>query len=240
MATEQLNGFVLHRRAYRETSFLINFFTMENGKVSAIVKGARGAKSDKKSLLQPFQPLLVAVSGRFELKNLQQVESTGAMLRLSGQALYCALYLNEVLNRVLADDIPHPEIFVLYQQSLQALVDTTHFEPILRSFELGLLDALGYGIDLTHDADTGQPLAESGYYRIQAELGCVYQGDIRLSGCHLGSSLLKVAGEHWDAESLQVAKAVTRKALGELLGSKPLMSRELFKQTHFRSKGREL
>lgn len=240
MAAEQLNGFVLHRRAYRETSFLVNLFTLENGKVSAVVKGVRGSKSDKKSLLQPFQPLLVGVSGRFELKNLQQVESTGAMLRLSGQALYCALYLNEVLNRVLADDIPHPEIFVLYQQSLRALVDSSDFEPILRSFELGLLDALGYAMDFSHDADTGQPLAENGYYRIEPELGCIYQGDIRLSGCYLGRSLLKVASEHWDTDSLLVAKMLARKTLGELLGSKPLMSRELFKQTHFRSKGREL
>ena len=83
MAAEQLNGFLLHRRAYRETSFLVNLFTVENGKVSAIVKGVRGSKSDKKSLLQPFQPLLIGVSGRYELKNLQQVESTGAMLKYS-------------------------------------------------------------------------------------------------------------------------------------------------------------
>ncbi|ABG42212.1 DNA replication and repair protein RecO [Paraglaciecola sp. T6c] len=240
MAAEQLNGYVLHRRAYRETSFLVNIFTLENGKVSAVVKGVRGSKSDKKSLLQPFQPLLIGVSGRSELKNLQQVESTGAMIRLAGQALYCALYLNEVLNRVLADEIPHPEIFVLYQQSMHALVAQTNFEPVLRSFELGLLDALGYGIDLTHDADTGQPVADNGYYRIVPELGCVYQGDIRLSGCYSGQSLLNVASENWDKDSLLAAKHITRTTLGELLGSKPLMSRELFKQTHFKSRGREL
>lgn len=238
MVAEQLNGFLLHRRAYRETSFLLNFFTVENGKVSAIVKGVRGSKSDKKSLLQPFQPLLIGVSGRYELKNLQQVESTGGMLRLTGQALYCALYLNEVLNRVLADDIPHPEIFVLYQQSLHALVVETQFEPILRTFELGLLDALGYAIDLAHDADTGETLVREGYYRIVPEQGCVYLGAIRQPGSYLGQSLLKVASEHWDKDSLLVAKMITRAALAELLGSKPLMSRELFKQTHFGSKGR--
>lgn len=238
MAAEQLNGFLLHRRAYRETSFLVNLFTVENGKVSAIVKGVRGSKSDKKSLLQPFQPLLIGVSGRYELKNLQQVESTGAMLRLTGQALYCALYLNEVLNRVLADDIPHPEIFILYQQSLHALVVETQFEPILRSFELGLLDALGYAIDLAHDANSGDALLSQAYYRIVPELGCVHVGNIRQSGSYSGQNLLRVASEQWDKDSLLVAKMITRVALSELLGSKPLMSRELFKQTHFVSKGR--
>ena len=50
MLPEQLTGFVLHRRSYRETSYLTDLFTLELGKVSAVARGVRGNKGDKKSL----------------------------------------------------------------------------------------------------------------------------------------------------------------------------------------------
>ena len=87
MAPEQLTGFLLHKRSYRETSYLTDLFTLELGKVSAVARGVRGNKSDKKSLLQSFQPLFLSVSGKHELRNLNQLESAGAMLNLVGHQL---------------------------------------------------------------------------------------------------------------------------------------------------------
>lgn len=239
MAIEQLNGFLLHRRAYRETSYLVSIFTLERGRVSAVVKGVRGSKSDKKSLLQPFQALLINVSGKHELKNLQQVESTASRFGLTGQALFSAMYLNEVLNRLLAVEIPQPEIFSLYQHSLHALTTDGAIEPILRQFELGLLDELGYGLDLAHDSDSAEPLESDGYYQLIPEQG-LRAVSSKLSSPYYfnGSVLLQVARGQWDNNSLHCAKRITRIALAQLLGSKPLMSRELFKQTHFVSKGK--
>lgn len=234
MALEQLNGFLLHRRAYRETSYLISIFTLERGKVSAMVKGVRGSKNDKKSLLQPFQALLISVSGKHELKNLQQLESTGPMLSLTANALFSAMYLNEILNRLLAVEIPQPEIFVLYQHSLHALAGSGDIEPILRQFELGLLNELGYGLDLAHDSDTGQMLTPERYYQLIPEQGLrEVSSQVGARFCFSGKILHQVAIEQWDKASLQCAKRITRMALAALLGTKPLTSRELFKQTHF-------
>lgn len=239
MAIEQLNGFLLHRRAYRETSYLVSIFTQERGKVSAVVRGVRGTKSDKKSLLQPFQALLINVSGKHELKNLQQVESSGPRLGLAAKALFSAMYLNEVLNRLLAVEIPQPEIFDLYQHSLHALTAGGEIEPILRQFELGLLDELGYGLDLAHDSDTGELLLCDSYYQLIPEQGLrAVTTTLSSPYCFSGQVLQQVASEQWDSNSLHCAKRITRSALAQLLGSKPLTSRELFKQTHFGSKGR--
>ena len=41
MNNDWLTAFVLHRRAYRETSYIVDFFTLEQGKVSAVAKGDR-------------------------------------------------------------------------------------------------------------------------------------------------------------------------------------------------------
>lgn len=232
MASEQLNGFVLHRRSYRETSYLTDLFTFELGKVSAVAKGVRGKKNEKKSLLQAFQPLQFGISGKHELRNLNQLESGGTNYSLAGEQLFCAMYLNELLNRVLPKEVPHPELFALYQHSLLWLAQNKAIEPCLRQFELHLLDELGYGFDLSHDYESGEPIAPQASYCLVLENGLkridsVVKGSNRFSG----ETLLQVSQHQWTADSLQCAKRLTRMALLPLLGSKPLKSRELFQQT---------
>ena len=240
MLPEQLTGFVLHRRSYRETSYLTDLFTLELGKVSAVARGVRGNKGDKKSLLQSFQPLLLSVSGKHELRNLHQLESAGSMLQLAGHQLFSAMYLNELLNRLLPKEVSHPELFISYQQSLQWLADGGNIEPCLRQFELSLLDEMGYGFDLTQEYENGKTIEpnvdyclvlENGIKRIdvsaQGEQGLNPQGSNRFTG----EALLQVSQHIWTPNSLQCAKRITRMALSPLLGRKPLKSRELFQQT---------
>jgi DNA repair protein RecO (recombination protein O) len=240
---EQLSGFLLHRRSYRETSYLTDLFTLELGKVSAVARGVRGNKGEKKSLLQSFQLLLLSVSGKHELRNLNQLESAGPMSQLIGHQLFSAMYLNELLNRLLPKEVPHPELFLSYQQSLNWLASGGDIEPCLRQFELSLLDDMGYGIDLTQEYENGQTveanvdyclILENGIRRIdgnsqgaQSTRGHNPQGSNRFTG----EALLQVSNNIWTPNSLQCAKRITRMALSPLLGHKPLKSRELFQQT---------
>ncbi|HAB79405.1 MAG TPA: DNA repair protein RecO, partial [Glaciecola sp.] len=64
-----VSGFVLHRRPYQETSFLVDMFTHELGKIRCVARGMRSAKSDRKSVLQPFQSVTCELSGKGELKS---------------------------------------------------------------------------------------------------------------------------------------------------------------------------
>lgn len=230
MPSEQLNGFLLHRRPYRETSYLVDLFTLEWGKVRALVKGVRASKSDKKSLLQAFQPLLLSLSGKHELKNLNQLESAGAMLNLTGKSLFSAMYINEVMNRLLAPEIPQPELFLRYQQGLGRLAQGKEIEPTLREFELALLDELGYGFDLTHEYQQGKAVEPQVHYTFIIEHGLQHCPIPQNSPNYFcGETLLKVSRFDWDKSSLQCAKYLTRLTLSPLLGGKPLKSRELFR-----------
>lgn len=232
MVPEQLTGFVLHRRFYRETSYLTDLFTLELGKVSAVARGVRGNKGDKKSLLQSFQPLLLSISGKHELRNLNQLESAGSMIKLVGHQLFSAMYLNELVNRLLPKEVPHPELFLSYEQSLKWLANNGDIEPCLREFELMLLDDMGYGIDLTQDYENGQAVEADVDYCLVLENG-IKRTDVTAQGSNRfsGEALLQVSQQIWTANSLQCAKRITRMALSPLLGSKPLKSRELFQQT---------
>jgi DNA repair protein RecO (recombination protein O) len=230
LPSEQLNGFVLHRRPYRETSYLADIFTLELGKVRTVVKGVRAAKNDKKSALQAFQPLLLSLSGRHELKNLNQLETAGPMLPLVGRSLFSAMYINEVLNRLLGSEIPHPELYIRYQESLGLLARNSEIEPTLRQFELGLLDDLGYGLELNQEYSHGEALEPDSYYTFIQEHGLQRVKQQHPSAnCFKGDTLLQVSKLDWNPSSLHCAKQITRLALFPLLGSKPLKSRELFR-----------
>jgi DNA repair protein RecO (recombination protein O) len=39
--TQNLTGFVLHQRKYRDTSLIVEFFSREAGRVSLLFKGVR-------------------------------------------------------------------------------------------------------------------------------------------------------------------------------------------------------
>lgn len=229
MSQDNISGFLLHRRPYRETSYLLDVFTLELGKISLVAKGVRGSKSDKKSLLQSFQPLLLSVYGKHELKNLRQVEAKGPALTLTGHNLFSAMYLNEVLNRVLGIEQAHSELFALYENSLIALSQQQEIEPVLREFELGLLHELGYGLDFSSEWQGGEAIAADQYYTLVLEYGFqLLNAADSTSNCFLGENLKKISHYQWDKESLNSAKRISRMALTALLGQKPLKSRELF------------
>lgn len=233
MKRELIHALVLHRRPYRETSLIVDFFSKEYGKVSAICKGVRGGKSsrqsERKSLLQPFQALSIELTGRHELKTLVGVESVRSAFTLAGNGLFSGFYLNELLNRLLPKEVALPEVFDLYVASLLRLAQAEPLEPVLREFELNLLAQLGYGINWLYDAQSGGAIDHSKHYTFVNELGFIADPlENRTQNHFIGQALLDAGANCWNPRSLACAKRVMRMALAPVLGDKPLKSRELF------------
>ncbi|MCV2883554.1 DNA repair protein RecO [Aestuariibacter sp. AA17] len=228
MKRDNLNAFLLHRRPYRETSYLAEFFTQEEGKVHAVCKGVRGSKSDRKSLLQPFQPILVTVYGRNELKNAGSVESVSKPFPLVGRAMFSGMYLNELLSRCLPIEVAFPNVFDAYTDALQALTENAPLEPLLRNFELLLLDELGYTPDWDYDCETGESILPDSYYQYINEQGFTCAPVNGLRAQIPGNIIIDIAQRHWHPMSLKWSKHIMRQAFLPILGTKPLKSRELF------------
>lgn len=218
-----LHAYFLHTRPYRETSLLVDVFTAEKGRLGVVWKGARRAKS---GIPQLFQPLLLEVTGSAELKTLSQVEPAGPALSLVGNALFSAFYLNEILVRLLPREEDHSSLFLSYALTLGHLSESASPAPLLRAFESELLDLLGYGIDFLQD-DQGLPIEQDVFYDYHPERGFTRVPISRALA--KGKSILALAsGSPMDTEVARLAKRINRMALGRLLGSRPLKSRELF------------
>jgi len=217
-------AFILHSRPYKETSALLDIFSPQQGRIRAVLRRARTAFG---GVAQPFIPLDIELRGRGELKTLSRLEALAPTLKLSGERLFSALYLNELLMRLLPQADAQPLLFEHYQSALTLLESGTLLEPVLRRFEWQLLNELGYGFALDQE-QCGRPLQADGYYRLHAA-GGLQRSDRADASLFAGHSLLALARGEWSANgALPTAKRLMRKALAAHLGSRPLASRQLF------------
>ncbi len=220
---EQAAAYVLHTRPYRETSLLVDLFTLEYGRVSVVARGAKRSSSSRRFTLQPFQPVHVSWTGRHELKNLSHSEVPQVVPQPQGKALLCGLYANELLLRLLQPADPHPKLYLYYTYLLTELLQCNDLEGALRTFEKQLLQSLGYAIDFTScHADH--------YYQFNAYDGGLHQAQSGQG--YLGAWLLSIAEDQYDdLDVRRAAKQLMREAFAVLLGDRPLKSRELFLKT---------
>lgn len=233
-------GYVLHSRPYRDTSSLLELFTAEHGRVSVVARGTRrqsrgGAKG---ALLQLFQPLLLSFSGRGELKTLTGFEPAGSAHGLHGDRLYSGLYINELLVRLLHRYDACPRLFARYGGTLEELTGSAAVESVLRHFEMGLLDELGYSFDLRFDGYSGEAVKAEAYYNYVDDHGLVERVEGVDPGrpAFQGTDLLAIAEGCIEGQSALTAKRLLRQALASHLGETPLKSRELFRsRLHGRS-----
>jgi DNA repair protein RecO (recombination protein O) len=228
--------FILHRRDYSNSSLLLDCFCAEHGRFPAIAKGVRSKTRNQVSLLQPFQPLLMQVSGKGEVKTVTSFEQDGAAIVLQGQPLFCGLYLNELLQYLLGRFDPHQRLFHIYHQTLLQLNSSSSIDMVLRYFEIELLAELGYGLQLESDAETGMPIESEVFYIYQLEKGPIKAmagGDFVIRGETLRA--LSNRELQLDDRGRQEAREMMRRILHHYLGGRPLKSRELF-QTPISSK----
>ncbi|GHE86209.1 DNA repair protein RecO [Thalassotalea profundi] len=218
-------AFILHSRPYRENQHLVELLTQQNGKVSALAYVSHTTKSSKKSLLQPFLPVNVVLSGNSSLQKLVRVEALGKSYSLEKERLYSAFYLNELLVRLLPEDQECPLLFSLYQESLIALIKEEPVELILRAFEVQLLEELGQGVDFSMLEAMS---AEHIYYVPDSGFQLENETNKHMPKYAWLDMHAIACGQLSSITVRQSYKKLMRQIINHLLGGKPLNSRKLF------------
>nr|WP_275983301.1 DNA repair protein RecO [Propionivibrio soli] len=218
----------MHTYPFRETSLIIEAFSRDFGRVALLARGARRPRSAMRGLLQAFQPLEVGWAGKGEVQTLMKAEWQGGQPLLTGTALFCGYYLNELLMHLLPREDAHERLFSVYAGTLKRFAEAVR-EADIRRFERAFLQELGYGLTLTTDAE-GAPIASDGYYAYEIE-----NGPVRLA--RAGSSALSVSGktlldmerdDFSDPRSLVEAKQLMRAMIAHYTGGKELETRKIF------------
>lgn len=223
-------AFVLHSYPFRETSLIVEVFSRDFGRIALLARGARRPRSALRGLLLAFQPLELAWAGKGEVPTLIKAEWQGGQPLLSGKALFCAYYLNELLMQLLPREDAHERLFAVYAQTLRRFAGVLQ-EADLRGFERAFLQELGYGLTLENDAQ-GVPIDVSGHYAYEIEMGPVRLARAGSSALAVsGKTLLDLARDDFsDPRSLLEAKQLMRALIAHYTDGKGLQTRRIFKE----------
>lgn len=239
---DQQAVYILKRRAYQETSLIIDVFSLNYGRFSLVAKGAMRKRSQWSALLQPFQSLLVSWTGRSTLKTLVSAEAPSQPFKLNSAYLFSAYYLNELVIKLLPESEPNSEVFEAYVNALCSLNDKHDIQLTLRHFEYLTLKDVGQLPDFFYDTDNQSIIAEQQYFLGQREgFECANTTMSAPSGQQIISGrilCLMRSGQaanqsSWLKDDYRQAKFLMRVLIDSALGGQEIKSRELFRQLKF-------
>lgn len=152
------DAIVLSLRRHGESSAIASLLTHEHGRQAGLVRGARGRAA--RGFLQPGSSIRATWRARLA-EHLGTIawepgvrvapdvlDSPGQLAALSSA---CA-----IADAALPEREPHAEIFAATVALLASLADDAVWPSAAVKWELGLLQALGYGLDLSACAATGR------------------------------------------------------------------------------------
>ena len=225
-------AYVLHRRPYQELNSLVQFLTPGHGRVTVV---ARQSSRMIGKNVQPFIPALLSCSGRGELLNMRGFDPQGKALLTRPREQMVGMYVNELVTRLVPPRAASRRLFECYARTLSGVADEEDCEPVLRRFELRVLEISGRGLQLHHDHVTHEPLVAGAVYRYEPGEGpmrCDRHGQAARDGvlCR-GETLIALArglrGD--DPRVLREAKELLRATIAYHLGHRALHSRALFR-----------
>ena len=149
-------GIVLAVKRHGETSAIVEILTATRGRSLGLVRGGRSRRL--RPVLQPGNTVLATWRARLEehLGNfaIEPLELKAGLL--IGEAMrLAALTTLTGEAQLLPEREPHPRLYEALRVVLDVLPDADTWPPLLVRWEMGLLDELGFGLDLSRCAATG-------------------------------------------------------------------------------------
>lgn len=221
----EFSGYLIQKRAFRNTGLIATFFTEHGELLSGIIHGGQ------KKNLAIFQPYYGQVYLREGLSLFAKLEISAPAHNFPGSLMFCGLYANELLGHLgkgltEADSVYHAYQNLLHNPSTQAV------EPNLRIFENTLLTELGFELDFEFDVE-GNSIQKTLHYVLLADIGFrkATSNELETENVFLIQGEILSTLKNLDNaphNSLSISKKINRYRINHLLDGKKLISRELF------------
>ena len=151
---------IIRRARLKEADRVITLFTKELGKVSAVAKGVRKAKSKLAGHLETLTYTDITLARGKNLDTIigSQTLSPYLSIRNSLERTAYALYFTELVYHFAPEGQVNTTLFGLLVETLETLGATANPELLARYFELNLLKDLGYRPELRRCLGCGAEL----------------------------------------------------------------------------------
>jgi DNA repair protein RecO (recombination protein O) len=189
-------GFVLKRMDLGEADRILTLYTREHGKLRAVAKGVRKTTSRSAGHLEPFILSDLSLAAGKELDVISQAETRQAFREVREDLVLIthAYYLAELTDLLTDDRLENRDVFDALVDGFSALCERQDARLVVVSFQLRVLDALGYRPELRECVTCRGEIAP-GANQFSALLGgvvCPACGPNELSARPLGTEALKL------------------------------------------------
>ena len=233
MRVDKEPAFLLHSRAYRESSTLVEVLTLNYGRVGLVHKGSRRMVKTGNPM-QPFCELILSWGGRGDLYTLTRSDVLKFISFKDSKLNLCGLYLNELIMSLTPRLSPSPELYHSYKSAITLINDSGRVELYLRRFEIQLLKAIGYGLQLEYDAESHQAIDPALYYYYDYEQGPIARSPSMVSQPLIrGQTLVSLKllegtdQQTFDKQTSREAKHLLRGVIDHHLQNKPILTRKI-------------
>ncbi|WP_224961098.1 DNA repair protein RecO [Geomonas subterranea] len=150
MKNTEVEGIVLRLTDFGEADRIVTLFTLEQGKMQGVARGAKRSKKRFAGALEPFAHLKVQLHLGTGLTTLSNADIVGIFpgIRADLARIGCAAYACELVERLTPEDEPAPRLFRLLYCYLERLNDAPASPSDRRFFAVNLLKILGYQPEL--------------------------------------------------------------------------------------------
>lgn len=158
----KVNGIVLNSMTYKENDVLLHLFTPEIGKITCILKGAKGAKAKLKWASLPFCfcEWVLAKKGEFYVVTSATCYDTFFDITKDYETFVMASMMLEVTNAMLRPNIIAENIFVELANTLKNIVySDTNPRLLVAKYLLQVTMFLGYEPNFATCEVCGMPIA---------------------------------------------------------------------------------
>jgi len=153
----QDQGLVLSTRRHGERDAILEVMSAEHGRHLGLVRGGRSTR--QVPALQPGNRVSLTWRARLEDHlgqfTAEPLESRAGIVLSDPVALHAVTHLG-VLMRLLPERSPHRNVYEVADATCALLGKPGILAPVLIRFEIMILSELGFGLDLTQCAATGE------------------------------------------------------------------------------------
>jgi DNA repair protein RecO (recombination protein O) len=158
--TPRVEAVVLRHSDWGEADRLLVIFSREGGKLRAVAKGVRRLRSRKAGHLEPFTCVSLMLARGRDLWIVTQAQTVDAYLPLRDDLVRTgyAAYVVELLDRFTYEEGENRSLYRLLCDTLQRLSQEPDLPPVVRYYELRLLDLVGFRPELFNCVGCGRKI----------------------------------------------------------------------------------
>ncbi|MBE6423971.1 DNA repair protein RecO [Succinivibrio dextrinosolvens] len=222
-------GFIIHSRPFKEKSLLLDLYTLNYGRISAVARVSKTSASRSMGVYQPFVPLkLYLRQGKSSLWQLSEALIQRQSFNISTPKIFSAIYLNELLYYLTIPQDPDPHLFATYLDALGRLENGEDEFMILRNFEEILIESLGYAPN--YETIAGENFKPDSFYIYLPKNGFIESEDMD-NLLFSGKDLISIKNRDYSERNTRIAlKNLYKVIVDSLLNGKSLKSRALYSQ----------